>query len=123
MVSEFVKLTGIEIEYGDRNLLHSQLELLSMVKRYKTFHDLRKREFSLKIKIKNLLKEAKTELAELEKVLPKIKLEEEKVIEVTLPRNPPKMTESIKKSDNKERESKLDTEIEEIKRKLSSLQE
>ena len=125
MASEFIKLTGPEVEYGDRNLLHSQLDLLLMIKRYQSYEEIRKEELQLKIKLKKLVSDVKSHLDHLEKMLPKTKLglEEEKM-EIEIPEKVmkaiPKMP-APKTRIKAQKLSPMETEVESLKRKLASL--
>ena len=60
--SEYIKLTYPEAVYGKKNLLHSQLGLLTSVKRVEEFKKLRSQELKLKIELKRKLEEAKESL-------------------------------------------------------------
>lgn len=108
--SEYIMLTSAETEYGDKNLLYAQLDLLSMVKRYKSYEALRKQELTLKISLKSKAEEAVVSLNTLSKSLPKATLVSEKQLgSEPGPLLPQKKTAS------------LDEEIDIIKQKLAKL--
>ena len=117
MASEFIKLTPPEIEYGDKNLLHSHLDLLSMMRRHQTYEELRKTELSLKVKLKKQVEEAQSAIEQFKKLLPKTKLIQEEEKEITVP----EMPKSIPKKPESKKRPTLDTEVEDIRRKLASL--
>ncbi len=104
---EYVKLDPSEQIYGKKQLLHSQMEILDIMKRYKEFTKLRKLELKLKTLLKKKVSEVKEETKLLETILPKVKHTDPE--EKTL-RDYPK-----KRSD-------LEDEIDEIRRKLAELQ-
>ena len=104
---EYVKLDPSEQIYGKKHLLHSQMEILYIMKRYKEFTKLRKLELKLKTLLKKKVSEVKEETKLLETILPKVKHADSE--EKTL-RDYPK-----KRSD-------LEDEIDDIRRKLAELQ-
>ena len=117
MNPEYIKLTGPEMTYGEKNLLHSQLELLKSIKICKNYQILRKQELRSKLALKRKLSELKNNLKEFEKLLPKIK-------EAPKPKITKSKSEKIKIPEITKKKSKakaLESEIEEIKSKLQKL--
>jgi len=112
MDAEFVKIQYPEKIYGEKNLLESQLGLLSATNRIKNFKKLRSETFATKILLKKKIQNLKESLAHLEKFLPKskIKLEEEE-------------KQAIKKPVKEEEPKKpsIESEIDEIRKKLAGL--
>lgn len=111
MSSEYVKLSYPEFVYGKKNLLQSQIELLQVLKHYKSYQQLRKEGFILKVNFKAKLEETLAALQLLDKILPKTSIKTNKI-------------ESEEQSDfflyQKEKLS-LEQEIDEIKKKLARL--
>src|SRR3989304_3377664 len=77
MSVEYVKLAPLKTVFGETNLLHSQLSLLTILKRYREYEAFRKEELFLKIELKKKLGETKEFLDALGKSLPESKLIEE----------------------------------------------
>ncbi len=71
MSSEYVKLSIPEVTYARKNFLKAQLDVLDIVKHYLTYQNLRKREFMLKIDLKNKIENIDTNVSVLQKILPK----------------------------------------------------
>ena len=105
--SEYVQLQQPEIVYGQKNLLESQLGMLSVSKRFKEYQRLRREELVLRIALKNKIEETKRLLDELDKMLPKTKISYQKPIMPGL---------AIKKG-----KTSLEQEIDFIKAKLAKL--
>ncbi|MBI5804116.1 hypothetical protein HY450_02640 [Candidatus Pacearchaeota archaeon] len=103
---EYVKVSKHEVFYGQKNLLNSELEILSMLKGHDSYKELRKEEFALKIALKTKIDEAFNSLNALQKTLPKT-------------------NESDEKSERTEKQSKkrltLQEEIYSIREKLAKL--
>ena len=105
---EYIQLDPSEQLFGKRSLLQSQMDLLNIIKRYQRYSLLRKEELALKVLLRKKINELWEEIKHLEKVLPHVKhIKEQKTIE--------------KKVLPKKR-SELELEIEEISRKLETLQ-
>jgi len=132
MTSEYIQLNYPEAIFAKKNLLHSQLGLLNSIKRVEAYKKLRNEELKLKIELKKKLEEAKILLDMFEKLLPKTKTEHELEIEERMKEKETKeFEESLKKMEEtkpiKHRhkrhkiKSEMETEIDEIKRKLSHL--
>ena len=115
--SEYVEVMAAEREYGSRNLLQSQINIISMMKREHVFKELRTKETHLKLELKRKIDEALNEIDILEKALPKAK-EQEKKEEAKIKRE---MQKAPLISKAKKR-TVLDEELEKIKRKLAQLQ-
>ncbi len=109
-MTEYIKLSGPEIIYGQKNLLQSQLSLLQAIKHYAAYQGLRKYELLLKISLKNKIEQIKKTLTLLGKLLPKIKFIESHV----------KETKKIKDVFDK-KDFSLEREIEQIRKKLSQI--
>ena len=109
---EYVRISREEKSYGYKNLLHSQLEFLSSMKRLKNYRDLRNKEFSLKVSLKSKIGEVLAEIEKLDGILPKTHFGEEhhRRKEVTSVQN-------VKLED-----STLMSEVNVIKDKLARLQ-
>ncbi len=108
---EYVKFSGSESLYGQKRFLHSELDILSLLKRIKNFKSLRKQELALRIALKNKVGEAFEGLQILEKLLPHARL--------------PKSESQRDSRENAEEKSKiltLDQEVEMIRRKLEGLE-
>jgi len=116
--SEYVEVMAAEREYGSKNLLQSQIDIISMMKREHVFKELRRKETHLKLELKRKIDEALNEIDVLEKALPKAKEPAEKKGEAKIKRE---MQKAPLISKAKKR-TVLDEELEKIKRKLAQLQ-
>jgi hypothetical protein len=105
---EHVRISFTEGIYGQRNLLHSQLELLDSMKKLKAYKKLRREEFALKMGLKIKVEEAIGFLDKLNRALPRTKY----IAEEEEPRG--KKKKSVEPS--------LQEEIDLVKRKLIRLQ-
>ena len=108
MSLEFIKLSKEETNYGNKTLLSTQLDAITLVQRLKRYKILRNEELGLKVILKIKLDEALANLDILDKILPKTTVKEGTY-------------EFPEMKKDKERET-LSDEIEEIKRKLFKLQ-
>lgn len=108
MRPEYIKIDSTEKVYGQKNLLKSQLELISVIKALENYKKQRNEELILKISLKNRLSELKSALEVLDKILPKPTITPAK--------------ETIIKFDEPRKKLSLEQEAEEIKRKLLMLQ-
>ena len=106
---EYVKLTASEQAYSKKELLMSQMETLNIMKRYQKYKELRKQELALKSILKRKIGEVREELSVIDRSLPRMKEKTEEDNQVI--RIP------IKKRHD------LESEIEEIKRKIERLQQ
>lgn len=106
---EYVKLIASEQVYAKKELLMSQMEMLSIMKRYQKYKELRKQELALKSILRRKILEINEEMRLIDRLLPKTKTEriEEDTAKLA--------TRSVKRRD-------LEAEIEEIKRKIERLQ-
>ena len=107
MKSEHVKISFTEGIYGQRNLLHSQLELLDSMKRFREYKRLRKDEYAMRILLKMKIEDAMGFLDRVNRELPKT---------TEIADDEP----TIKKM--KPVELSLQEEIDKVKKKLSRLQ-
>lgn len=109
MNSEYVKISKPEIIYSQKNLMRTQIDVLSVLKSYKIYQRLRKKEFILKIELKNKVDEVRNSIVLLEKILPKIIL------------NKTEKKKSINTAIMREEDLTLEQEVERIRQKLSRL--
>jgi hypothetical protein len=107
MMSEYVKFTKQEVEFGKKMFLQSQLETLDILKKNRNFLRFRNEEFLLKINLKNKLNETLSNILLIERLLPKIKNQSKKALGSELILN--------------ESDLSLEQEIDVIKRKLEKL--
>lgn len=114
MRPEHIRLQQAERIFSEKNLLHAQLNIISLMKRYEAYKELRLQELLLKIALKTRLAEARNTLMLFDKLLPK----------------PAIVPKAIKHSDagyastiaaHKKKQT-LETEVDEIRRKLAALQ-
>lgn len=117
MNSEYLKLTVPEINYGEKNLLQTQLGIINITKRFKEYEKLRKEELLLKIHLKSKIEELNNSLSFFDKLLPKVQIPKEKEIK-TDPLFPEQ--EKEEKEEMHKRLS-MDQELEEIKRRLANI--
>lgn len=114
-MTEYVKFSPRESLYGDKNILHVELELLKTLKRVKNYRQLRKEEFVLKFALKQRMDEIEEQLKLLDKLLPHDKLP-----------GLDKTRKPVKKDKEQEKEDKeklsLDQELEVIRRRLAVLE-
>lgn len=104
-MNEFIRFSSEEMLFGKKRLLESQLNTLSLLKSFKEYKLLRKEELALKITLKNQIDSTLESINLLEKLLPKIETFE----------TPQTAEQHIKK------QFTIEEELEDIKRKLSSL--
>lgn len=105
---EYVKILDSEKTYAKKTLLMSQMETLSIMKRYQKYKELRRQELALKSILKRKIGEINEEI---------------KIIDRTLPRMKEKTEEEEKITITPKKRRDLEAEIEEIKRKIERLQE
>lgn len=108
-----IKLEYPEAVDSKKNALNSEINLLKISKTIKNYSLLRKKEQNKKLKILKLIKETKTELGKIQKNLPKVEIpeilqEHENAEEI-----------KIKEKNNKD----LESQLQDIREKLKSLQE
>ena len=107
MSNEYVGIGPSEQNYAKKNLLYSEMELLTVLKRYKRYKKLRKEELALKKLLSKVINEIHEEIKKFNESIPHIK--EEKYL-----------SEEI--SGRKKQRSELEDEIDEIRRKIAELQ-
>ena len=115
MRPEHVRIEPTERIFAEKNLLHSQLDIISLIRRYESYKSLRAEELLLKIALKAKIAEAKESLDTFDKLLPK-------------PAIVPKMPKAHSEQEHAEqhvahkRKQTLQEEVEEIRKKLAALQ-
>jgi len=107
MSYEYIRVSKPEQVYSQKTLLLAQLGILTALKYYHSYKDLRKQELILKITLKKHVKDAQQSLALLEALLPKVPKK-------SLPEEKPFLEEDTKKLS-------LIQEIELIKEKLRNI--
>jgi hypothetical protein len=107
--TEFVRLSSPEKDFGEKNLLQSQLELLDLLQRFQKYKELRNEELVLKVTLKTKVEEALSFIDKLEKLLPKSTLKE------LTPEDKAKARAKIEKA------LTLEEEIDRIRNKLMKL--
>lgn len=113
--SEYIKISYLESLYSQKNLLLSEMELLTSTKHLLEYKNLRKRENNLKISLKTRMKECLSLIKDLESSTPKVKLYPEQQ----------SSSESLNNTNQTATEiesNTLDLELQRIKNKLSALQ-
>lgn len=113
MVSEYVKISASESYYGQKNLLHAQLELLDLIKRIRNFKSLRDEELMLKVTLKSKAKEVTGTLEALNRTLPVSHYKEYYEL---------KREAGKKKAKREKHFVSLQQEIEDVRSKLARLQ-
>lgn len=113
MSSEYVRLSYPEKLFGEKNLLYTELELLTSTKRITTYRKLRKKELLLKIAVKTKIKEVLLAMKELDKMLPTAHLPRKKKVE-----EKKKMDKEIQEE---MKETGIEAELQAIRDKLASL--
>jgi hypothetical protein len=108
-MNEYIKITYPEKIYTEKNLLHSELEVILTLKHLEKYRKLRTEELSQKINLKNKMNELNNKILELEKSLPRIKIEKDKEEIILLKK------QTIEKDD-------LEEEMEQIKERIRKLQ-
>lgn len=110
MSSEYIHFTGEESAYTQKQVLESELNILTSIKQLQTYKKLRNEEFKIKIALKTKLDEINTELQVLDKTLP---LTELKIKNENIP---------IRIHQEKDEPSSIEDELEVIRQKLARLQ-
>ncbi len=105
---EYIGLDKSERIFAKRNLLHSQMEILEIIKKIREYQKVREEKLAIKLLIKKKANEAIEELKALYKQLPSINEKAKEELEEI-------------KHEHKKRED-LELEIEEIKRQIEKLQ-
>lgn len=70
MASEYVRISSAEKIYGQKNCLHSQLEILNLIRGFNSYKELRKKELQLKIALRAKIEALLQSLENFEKLLP-----------------------------------------------------
>ena len=105
--AEHVRLSPPETDFGHKNLLSSQLELLELTKSFHRFRVLRDEELVLKVTLKNYIEATNREIDRLKRLLPKAEYKEK--------------SEDEGSGEKAERKLTLEEEIEKVRAKLSKL--
>jgi uncharacterized protein YwgA len=106
--AEFVRLSPPETEFGHRNVLNGQLDLLKLIKSFHRFRVLRDEELVLKVTLKNYIDATNKEINRLGRLLPKAAYKEAS-------------EEKGKKEKKKKEKLSLEEEIAKVRAKLSKL--
>jgi hypothetical protein len=69
-MTEYVRISGAENLYGQKNILHGELDVLNLVKRIRNYKTLRKEELVLRLALKKRIGEVVEDLKVLSKLLP-----------------------------------------------------
>lgn len=107
---EYIQITLAEQHHAKRHLLYSEMEILTIMKRYHQFGKLRSTEIMLKNALRRKLGEINEEMQIIDRILPNAPKQEK-----TMLKKISSMAISKKRRD-------LEIEIDEIKRKLERLQ-
>ena len=104
-MAEYVKISETEKKYSEKNLLQSQMRVIESLKHLKEYKKLRRQELLLKIRLKNKIEDAQSEIKTLKKALPRTY-------------NEPKPMSAHERQEN----LSLEQELNQIKSKLKGLQ-
>ncbi len=111
-MTEYVRFTGRESLYGEKNLLNVELGMLGFVRKLRLYEKMRQEELLLKIVLKKKIDEVEEQLNIFDKLLPHSKM-------AGLVKRP-----KVKEISPEEQEAlTLEQEIETIRRRLESLKE
>ena len=124
MKVEYVRLQKPELVFGETNLLESELNAVLLLKQYRAFRMLRKKEFLYKIELKRALAEAKAHLDVLDRLLPQTRYLEEKKEEKKLKQEVIEKigaTETKKEKPSKFPESSIEKELADIQARLAAI--
>jgi hypothetical protein len=113
MRPEHIRLQDTERIFSEKNLLHAQLNIIALMKRYESYKELRAQELVLKIALKTKLAETKDSLALLDKLLPKPTISQ---------KTAKKTAEAEHFFTVHKKKLTLEAEVDEIRRKLAALQ-
>lgn len=108
MASEYVRISSAEKIYGQKNCLHSQLEILNLIRGFNSYKGLRKKELQLKIVLRAKVEALSQSLENFEKLLPHTNYK-------------PEIARREKEIAQKEDVSSLEEEVAFIRRKLEKL--
>lgn len=109
-MTEYVKFSGHEKIYGEKNVLYIELDLLKMLKRVDNFKNLRQEELVLKIALKKRISELIEAMNLIDKLIPHHKM-----------RGLHKEEEIMDEAEKKKNWT-LEQELEAIRRKLEELE-
>lgn len=70
MASEYVRISSAEKIYGQKNCLHSQLEILNLTRSFGVYKELRQKELKLKVALRAKVEALLQSLENFEKLLP-----------------------------------------------------
>lgn len=110
----YVKIEHLEAIQSKRSVLSSEMNLLKIVKLLKNYRELRLQELKIKIKLYQKMKEMNLGISSLKRILPKVKI--------------PSILEELEEAKErkvvvKKVDSNIEYQLQEIRDKLSSLQE
>jgi hypothetical protein len=110
---EYVKLVNAEKNYGDKLMLQSQVNFLNIIKHYKEYELLRKKELQLQIDLKAKVEHTLNLLNSLGRAMPKVEMAPKEKSEKE------DVFADFKKEEHKT--NTLNDELLEIKRKLAMI--
>ena len=110
-----VKVSYYDLVGSKKEVLSTEASLIKLLQVTKRFHDLRKKEFILKMGLLRKLKETKTEIKKLESELPKF--ETPKKIDIKK-----ENSERLEFKKEKIKKDELEIQLEEIQDKLRELE-
>ncbi len=105
---EYIRLEHSEQVYGKKHLLYSQMEILNIIRRYESMKKMRETEFKIKTSLKRKIKQVQDELKILDSFLPKTKFSSAEEIKT--------------KQHHYTKKKEIQSELEEIRKKLAELQ-
>lgn len=104
--SEYIALNPQQHLHGKKNLLYGEMELLTTIKRYRTYLKLKKQELAIKRLLKKKFDELHDEVKNFDELLPRTKEDQFRPLEINRAQ--------------KNRKD-LESEIEAIKKKIAQL--
>jgi len=108
MSNEYIGLEPAIRKYGKKTMLYCEMELLTVLRRYEKYKNLRTQELALKALLKKAILELKESVRGLNRNLPTIKADEFSFVEI---------------SKERKKRDELEEEIAEIKRKIAEISE
>ena len=116
-------LIHIKFEYDSaleskKDILASEIDLLKISQRLSKYKESRVKELDIKLKVEKKIKALKSDIIKLQDLLPKIKIPKILKPEAETPEKEEIITPRVKE----EGKSQVEMELEEIQRKLGSLQ-
>lgn len=120
MGSEYLFFSPFEYKETKKSLLNSELSALNSMESLHKFKQFRLEELNSKVKLKTLLQQAMEELTLLEKMMPQTRFNQEKVHKTQTT----ELTEGspVKQEEELKRDSNIQSQLQDIKRKLALLQ-